>query len=204
MCNIDDDRDDSQVECEDRQSSSIRHVITLGPEQWNHIKPTYKGDRLMLNSNWRDYILTVLEQKCNCVIAFGRNHVSSLNSRKKKVPYILQQAYCTFTDCFTFRISVCKSQQFSNTVEIQILIFGEENHGRQSRRFRRTSCEEAKEIGKKLKYERPTDVYETLINESPMNKLLAGNYNIPKSPAVLRRLKSLINNSERLHKDVSI
>src|SRR5882757_10570111 len=59
---IDDDRDDSQVECEDRQSSSIRHVITVGPEQWNHIKPTYKGDRLVLNSNWRDYILTVLNR----------------------------------------------------------------------------------------------------------------------------------------------
>ena len=98
--------------------------------QWNHIQPAYKGDRQVLDSNWRDYMLTVLEKKCNCVIAFGRNHVSSLNSRKRKVPYILQRAYCTFTNYCTFRISVSKNQNFANTVELEVVIFGEENHGR--------------------------------------------------------------------------
>jgi len=193
-----------QMYNDENSDITVRHVVAIEPDEWNAVKPTYKGGVQVLNSKWRDYLLLLLEKMCNCVIAFGKNHVSGLSSRKRNVAYIRQHAYCTFKNCCKFIVSVHKDQNFDETVRLQIEIVGEENHGRQARKFRRTSMTEAEKIRQKLKYERPTDVYETLINETPMEKLIAGNFNVPKSPAVLRRLKSLINKSERLHKDVCI
>ena len=194
----------SQVEGEHTTSSSICHVIDVEPSEWSNIRPICRGRREVLNSEWRDYLLSVFDNKCNCVIAFGNSHVSPLSSRKRNIPYIRQHAYCTFKSCCNFLVSVHKNQNFTKTVRLEIVITGNENHGRQPRKFRRTCSKEAEEIAKKLKCERPTDVYERLINESPIDKLLAGNYNVPKSPAVVRRLNSLTKKCERLHKDVCI
>jgi len=55
-----------------------------------------------------------------------------------------------------------------------------------------------------LQTERPAEVFEDLIMQSPECKLKAGNFNICKSPAVIRRIKSQISSTEQLHKDAGM
>jgi len=61
---------------------------------------------------------------------FGNNHVSGSSSQKKNVPYIRQHAYCTFRNCCKFIVSARKDQHFDETVNLQIVIMRDENHGR--------------------------------------------------------------------------
>lgn len=182
----------------------IEETRSIDISEWMDIKPIEKGGRLILTDRWRDYLLKMWANICDCVIAFGYCRTSSLTSRKKNSPFIRQDAYCTFENCCKFRIIILKTQDFASAINMQINTLGKAMHGRQPRKFRRTTKQEAANLGKMLKEQRPEEVYEQLIDEADYDKLLAGNYNQVKSPAVLRRLKSVVTASERFHKDVSV
>ena len=157
-----------------------------------------------LTSGWRDYLLKICSQKCNCVIAFGYSHVSQRSSQKKRYPFIRQDARCTFDNCCKFRFEVKKNQDFEESIEILMITFGRENHGQQHRKFRRTNAIEKKEMVTLLDSTTPDEAFEILLDNADPTKLAAGNYNVPKSPAVLRRIKTLVSACERYHNDVNI
>jgi hypothetical protein len=60
------------------------------------------------------------------------------------------------------------------------------------------------EAGKQLGIRNLNEVYENVIERENEEKLLNGNFNLPKSPGVIRRIRSMINERERIHKNVTI
>lgn len=147
---------------------------------------------------------SLIEKRCNCVLAFGYYRVSNLNSRKTECPFIRQEAHCTFENCRHFQIIIEKNQDFRDCVYCLIRTRGNEDHVGQSTRFRRTNSDEQKRIAEMLQVGRPEEVYEELLATSDIGKLLSGNNNKPKSMAVMRRIKSFIASREKLHSVIEI
>ena len=203
------DQNSPKVEKTDQFKEDVQSTITdmefeIPLEQWRNIRPVVLNGRYILPESWRSYLLDKVASVCNCVISFGYSRVSRPASRKRNFPLIRQNATCTFPNCRTFRFVVAKDQNEASGVRLKVTVTGEENHTSAQSRFRRTTASEFLDISEKLTHKDPEEVYEDLISEADPVKLLHGNFNVPKSPAVIRRIRSVINQQERLHRDVSV
>ena len=180
-----------------------KEVVKIERTVWQTFK---SGSNFSQEFNWklfRDFILKFISDRCNCVLCFDYSRLSHLTSRKCRSPFIRQDAHCTFENCCKFKFIIHKNQDFKSHVIMAFEQRGKENHDGQSLRFRNTNEAERKDIENLLQTERPSRVYEELIDKADYEKLKAGNYNVPKSPAVIRKLKSLVSASEHFHANVT-
>jgi hypothetical protein len=189
---------------ENENNEWFSRTIEIPQSTWDDIRPRRVNSKLALTDAWKNFILDRVAEISNCVISFGYTRVSEASSRKRKSPHIKQHAKCTFANCCSFKFIVDKNQREESNIKLQLLTKGQECHPGNECRFRRTTSAERDEISSRLQYKNPEEVYDDLINEANDDKLLHGNFNIPKSPSVLRRIKSLISQQERIHRNVFI
>ena len=181
-----------------------KEYIEINLTVWQTFKPGSRDHKIFNWKLFREYILKLISDRCNCVLSFDYCRFSHFASRKSRTPLIRQDAHCTFENCCEFKFTVEKSQDFKSNVIMELQQRCEENHDGQSRRFRNTNDDEKISIETLLEKERPSRVYDELLEKAEYEKLKAGNYNLPKSPAVIRKLKSLISASEHFHANVCV
>ena len=145
-------------------------MINIERIVWQTFKP---GTNDCPEFNWksfRDFLLKLVSDRCNCVICFDYSRLSPLTSRKCRSPFIRQDAHCTFDNCCEFKFIIKKNQNFNSHVVMELEQRGTENHDGQSLRFRNTNEEERKNIEILLQTERPSRVYEELMEKIRLRK----------------------------------
>lgn len=72
----------------EKSAGDTQHfVVSVEPTTWTAIKPTMRNGILVPNQAWRDFLLEIVAQFTNCILAFG--YFQSMQVRKTVESYTI-------------------------------------------------------------------------------------------------------------------